>query len=263
MLYLSRISFTVYYMEHLFTLTSLISLVTLTILEIILGVDNIIFIAIIAGKLSNKKEQRRARTIGLSLALLCRVLMLSCISWLAGSTKPLMTFTFQHHEIAPSLRDLILLGGGLFLLYKTGIEIYEKIIGHEMNEQNMKALTVRSAIFQIVLIDIVFSFDSILTAVGLSRDLPIMIGAVILSMIIMLIFSEKVSDFINQHPTVKILALAFLILIGGLLVLESLHVEVPKGYIYFALAFSLVVEWLNIKRRSIAIKAGHSKKELP
>ena len=250
------------FMEHFLSLPALISLVTLTILEIILGVDNIIFIAIIAGKLPHKAEQRRARTIGLTLALIIRVMMLSGISWLAGSTQPLFSFNLGPYEMQPSVRDLILFVGGVFLLYKTGIEIYEKITGHEGEQKNLKALTVNAAILQIVLIDIVFSFDSILTAVGLSRDLPIMITAVIISMLIMLIFSEKVSDFINQHPTVKILALTFLILIGGLLVLESIHIEVNKGYVYFALAFSLVVEWLNIKRRSIAIKAGQSQKNI-
>ncbi|MBX7180717.1 MAG: TerC family protein [Bacteroidia bacterium] len=247
-------------MENLFSVPALISLITLTLLEIILGVDNIIFIAIIAGKLPHKKEQRRARTIGLTLALIIRVLMLSGISWLAGSTQPIFHFNLGPYELSPSVRDLILLVGGVFLLYKTGIEIYEKISGHEGDHKDLKALSVNAAILQIVLIDIVFSFDSILTAVGLSRDLPIMIAAVVISMIIMLVFSEKVSDFINQHPTVKILALAFLILIGGLLVLESIHIEVEKGYVYFALAFSLIVEYLNIKRRSIAAKAGHSHK---
>jgi len=245
-------------MDHLFSVPALVSLLTLTVLEIILGVDNIIFIAIIAGKLEHKKEQRKARTIGLALALIIRVIMLSGIAWLAGSTQPLFDFDLGSITLHPSLRDIILLSGGLFLLYKTSIEIYEKVVGQDSEGKSFTSLTVASAIVQIVLIDIVFSFDSILTAVGLSRDLPIMISAVVISMMIMLFFSEKVSDFINNHPTVKVLALTFLILIGGLLSLEAFHVEVPKGYVYFALAFSLVVEGLNIKRRSNGHKKGIS-----
>lgn len=244
-------------MEHLFSFSALVSLLSLTLLEIILGIDNIIFISIISGKLQHKKEQRNARNLGLSVALLVRVIMLSGIAWLAGSTKPLFEISLFRLSVHPSLRDIILMAGGLFLIYKTTVEIYEKVMGHEEGSADFKPLSVSKAIVQIVLIDIVFSFDSILTAIGLSRDLPIMITAVVISMIVMLLFSEYIADFINKHPTIKMLALSFLILIGGLLVLESVHFEIQKGYVYFALGFSLIVEWLNITKRSLAQKRGN------
>lgn len=225
----------------------LISLVTLVFLEIILGIDNIIFIAIICSYLP-KKDQQRSRTIGLMLALIFRVILLLGISWLVHLVNPL----FYIKDFGVSGRDLILFAGGVFLLYKTIVEIYEKLKGTEHTEKHVeKKMTPRQAIIQIAIIDIIFSFDSILTAVGLSRDLPIMITAVVISMFVMLLFAPYVSEFIARYPTLKMLALVFLVSIGALLVLESLHIHVEKNYIYFGMGFSLIVELLNIRLRKI------------
>ena len=222
-----------------------IAIVTLTFLEIVLGVDNIIFISIISNKLP-KENQQKARTIGLSLAIVIRVLMLLGISWLIHFTKPLFTI-FEHGF---SGRDIILFLGGLFLLAKSTSEIHHKVAHDEGTSKVVKAgLTMGSAIFQIVVLDMVFSFDSILTAVGLTEHVILMIIAVIISMIIMIIFAGKIADFIAKFPTLQMLALSFLILIGFMLVLEGFHIHVPKGYIYFAVFFSLMVEYLNIKIR--------------
>ena len=244
-------------MSYLFTTAALVSLLTLTFLEIVLGIDNIIFISIVAGKLP-KSDQKRARTIGLLLALIMRIGLLAGISWLASASEALFTLPFsflsqEANEI--SIRDLILFIGGLFLMSKSTTEIHGKIEGEkEKAAKNSKVLTINSAIMQIVLLDIVFSFDSILTAVGLTQHLEIMIAAVIIAMLIMLAFSEKVSNFVNNHPTVKMLALSFLLMIGMLLVLEAFQVEVPKGYVYFSITFSLFVEMLNLRMRKKATK---------
>lgn len=239
-------------MSDIFTTTALVSLLTLTFLEIVLGIDNIIFISIVAGKLP-KDQQKRARTIGLLLALIMRVGLLAGISWLASASSPLFTLplSFLPHEAAEiSIRDLILFVGGLFLMSKSTTEIHAKVSGEkEEVAKSVKVLTLNAAIAQIVMLDIVFSFDSILTAVGLTSHLEIMISAVIISMLIMLAFAEKVSNFVNNHPTVKMLALSFLLMIGMLLVLDAFAVEVPKGYIYFSIAFSLFVEMLNLRMR--------------
>lgn len=227
----------------LFSLASLISLLTLSVLEVVLGIDNIIFISIVAGQLPRNK-QRKARTIGLMLALIMRIALLFSITWVIGLKDPLFTIM----GFAAIGRDLILFSGGLFLLYKTTMEIHQKIEGSEEgNERNLKKATLNSAIIQIVIIDIVFSFDSILTAVGLVDNILIMISAVIVAMFIMLSFSEKVSDFINENPTIKMLALAFLLMIGMILIMDAFHIHVPKGYVYFSMAFSLLVESLNIR----------------
>lgn len=232
-------------LEALFTTAGFISLVTLIVMEIVLGIDNIIFISILTGKLP-KEEQPTARRIGLSLALLMRIALLFALTWIMGLVKPLVTVM----EFDLSGRDLILLFGGLFLMYKSTTEIHGKIEGEEeLENANVKRLKFSAAIFQIVLLDIVFSFDSILTAVGLVDNLLIMIIAVIVSLIIMLLFSGRVSDFVNKHPTVKMLALSFLLMIGVLLVAEAFHFHVPKGYVYFAMAFSFFVEMLNIRLR--------------
>ncbi len=239
-------------MSDIFTSAALISLLTLTFLEIVLGIDNIIFISIVAGKLP-KNQQKRARTIGLLLALIMRVGLLAGISWLASASEALFTLPFsflaqEANEV--SIRDLILFIGGLFLMSKSTTEIHSKIEGEkEKAIKNAKLLTINMAIAQIVMLDIVFSFDSILTAVGLTTHLEIMISAVIISMLIMLAFAEKVSNFVNNHPTVKMLALSFLLMIGMLLVLDAFGVHVPKGYIYFSIAFSLFVEMLNLRMR--------------
>lgn len=244
-------------MSDIFTTAALVSLLTLTFLEIVLGIDNIIFISIVAGKLP-KSEQKRARTIGLLLALIMRVGLLAAISWLASAESSLfeLPFSFLSEEARSiSIRDLILFIGGLFLMSKSTTEIHSKIEGEkEKAAKNAKVLTLNMAVAQIVMLDIVFSFDSILTAVGLTQHLEIMIAAVIIAMLIMLAFSEKVSNFVNDHPTVKMLALSFLLMIGMLLVLDAFAVEVPKGYVYFSIAFSLFVEMLNLRMRKKAAK---------
>ena len=233
-------------MELFLQLDTWIALLTLTFLEIVLGIDNIIFISIVAGKLP-EENQKKARLIGLSLALIVRVALLFGISWLIGLTEPIVTIS----EFALSWRDLILLAGGLFLIAKSTSEIHHKVEGvHEDSTNNNKKVTsFSSAITQIVLLDIIFSFDSILTAVGLTNHIILMVIAVIVSILVMMIFAGKISDFINNHPTLQILALSFLILIGFMLGIEAVHFHVPKGYIYFAVFFSLIVEVINIRMR--------------
>lgn len=220
-----------------------ISLLTLTLMEIVLGIDNIIFISIIAGRLP-KEEQKKARMLGLSLALVIRIILLIFISWLAGLTDPVITVLDQGF----SARDLIMMGGGLFLLGKSTLEIHHKLEGED-NEDGKKLIRASFAqiIFQILLLDIVFSLDSIITAIGLVKEVGIMITAVIISMIVMMIFAGKIGDFIEKHPTLKMLALSFLLMIGLVLFAEGFGVHVPKGYIYFAMAFSILVEMLNMR----------------
>jgi predicted tellurium resistance membrane protein TerC len=230
--------------NELFTVASLISLLTLSVLEIVLGIDNIIFISIIAGKLP-KAKQGKARAIGLMMALIMRVILLFSISWIVGLKEAL----FNIGDFAVTGRDLILFSGGVFLLYKTTIELHNKIQGYGEDAMNVKKVSFNAIVMQIVLIDIVFSFDSILTAVGLVSNLLIMILAVIIAMIIMIIFSGKVADFINENPTIKVLALCFLLMIGVILILESFHEHVDKKFIYISIAFSLFVEMLNIRMR--------------
>ncbi|WP_242922215.1 TerC family protein [Pontibacter liquoris] len=228
-----------------------ISLLTLTFMEVVLGIDNIVFISIVVGRLA-PEEQARGRRIGLALALVFRILLLLGISWIVSANTPLFTLDlpFTPEDFAVSWRDIILFAGGLFLLAKSTTEIHNKLEGEVEEHGGGKVHTTLSKILvQIVLIDIVFSFDSILTAVGLAQEVLVMIIAVILAMGIMLAFAKYVSDFVNKHPTVKMLALAFLILIGFMLTLEALHLHIPKGYIYFAMFFSLLVEMLNMKLR--------------
>lgn len=236
--------------NELFTVASLISLLTLSVLEVVLGIDNIIFISIIAGKLP-KMKQGRARAIGLMMALVMRVILLFSISWIVGLKEAL----FNIGDFAVTGRDLILFSGGVFLLYKTTIELHNKIQGYGEEAMSVKKVSFNAIVLQIVLIDIVFSFDSILTAVGLVSNLLIMILAVIIAMIIMIIFSGKVSDFINENPTIKVLALSFLLMIGVILILESFHEHVDKKFIYISIAFSLFVELLNIRMRKKETKA--------
>lgn len=237
----------------LFSVSGIVSLATLVFLEIILGIDNIIFIAIICSNLP-KNQQQKARTIGLFMALVFRIFLLLGISWLVHLVHPL----FYIGDFPASGRDLILFAGGVFLLYKTIMEIYHKLYKPEVDESGKKVryMKVQQAIIQIALIDIVFSFDSILTAVGLSNDLPVMISAVVLAMFVMLFFAPYVSDFISKYPTMKILALVFLVCIGALLVIESLHLHVERNYVYFGMAFSLVVELLNIRLRKVMHKSN-------
>jgi predicted tellurium resistance membrane protein TerC len=234
--------------DELFTLSGLISLITLSLMEIVLGIDNIIFIALVSSRLP-RKQQGQARAVGLSIALFFRVCLLFSISWIIGLKEAL----FYISDFGVTGRDLILFSGGLFLVVKTCMEIYQKIYHpHTPQGSSEGMISLRSAIFQIIFLDVIFSFDSILTAVGLIRNVLIMVLAVILSMFAMLAFSGSVSDFINRHPTVKMLALVFLVVIGGTLVAESLHLHVEKGYIYSALLFSVVVEMLNMAYRSQA-----------
>lgn len=237
-------------MEALMTSEGLISLVTLTFMEIILGIDNIVFISIIVGKLP-EDQQPRARNLGLLLALLFRVALLTGIKWLVGLTQPLFTITLwgMIEPFGVNFKDLVLFAGGLFLIAKSISEMHHKLEGVEDEDIKLKSKNFFNIILQIILIDIVFSFDSILTAVGLADQLIIMILAVVISMVIMIAFAGVISDFINKRPTMKMLALSFLILIGFMLVLEGFHQHINKGYIYFAMAFSLVVELLNTQLR--------------
>ncbi len=235
--------------DGIFTLEGMISLLTLSIMEIVLGIDNIIFISIVSTKLP-RNQQKKARTIGLSLALVFRVALLFSISWIISLKDPM----FHIVDFGVTGRDLILFAGGVFLLIKTTLEIVEKINHKTTEVKGKEGLTLKGAILQIIFLDIIFSFDSILTAVGLVSNVLLMVMAVIIAMIIMLIFSEVVSDFINKHPTVKMLALAFLMVIGIVLVAESLHLHIDKAFIYVSLAFSLAVELLNMAMRSKAHK---------
>lgn len=232
-------------MEAIFTTEGLIALATLTLLEIVLGVDNIIFISIITEKLPQEKRAL-ARNLGLAMALVFRVALLFFITHIIGMTATLFTLW----EFDFSGRDLILIGGGLFLLAKSTSEIHGKIEGEQHSTSKVKYVSMGKILLQIVLLDVVFSFDSILTAVGLSDQISIMITAVIISMVVMMVFAGRISSFINRHPTLQILALSFLILIGVMLILDGLGHHVPKGYIYFSVAFSLVVELINMKVRS-------------
>ena len=231
-------------MEVLLTSEGIIALLTLTFLEIVLGVDNIIFISIISNRLP-EHQQRKTRNLGLFLALVMRIGLLLGISWVIGFTEPL--FTVLEHDI--SIKDLILIIGGLFLIGKSTTEIHESLELDEHEEKKKVATSVSKVILQIVALDMVFSFDSILTAVGLTTEVMIMIVAVIIAMVVMMTFAGRISNFINKHPSLQMLAMSFLILIGFMLVLEGLGEHIPKGYIYFAVFFSLTVESLNMRRR--------------
>ena len=221
-----------------------LALVTLTVLEIVLGIDHVICIALLAGKLP-AEQQARARTIGLALAMLTRIALLFSLVWIMQLTKPL--FTVTRYEI--SGRDLILLLGGLFLLAKSTHEIHNKLEGEEGQATSRVGSTFASVLIQIILLDIVFSFDSVITAVGMANRLGIMVAAVVIAVLFMMFFAGFISDFVNRHPTVKMLALSFLLLIGVSLIAEGLDHHIPKGYIYFAMAFSVLVEMLNLRMR--------------
>ncbi len=224
---------------------SLIALLTLTVLEIVLGIDNIIFISILSGKLP-KHQQDKARLTGLALAMITRILLLFSIVWIMKLTLPL--FTVLSQEI--SGRDIILIVGGLFLLAKSTFEIHDKLEGEEGHRTAKAAKSFGSVIIQILLLDIVFSLDSVITAVGMANNIIIMIIAVVIAVGVMMVSSKSISNFVEKHPTVKMLALAFLILIGVSLIAEGLEQHIPKGYIYFAMAFSVFVEMLNLKMKS-------------
>jgi len=226
-----------------------ISLLTLTGLEIVLGIDNVIFISILAGKLP-VEQQPKARRMGLSLALITRIALLASIAWIAKLTNPLFTLPVVHQGI--SGRDLILIIGGLFLIFKSTHEIHEKLEGEEGQASTKVAASFAQVIIQIMLLDVVFSLDSVITAVGMAQHLAVMIAAVILAMGVMLLAAGSISDFVNKHPTLKILALSFLLLIGTTLIAEGMGFHIPKGYVYFAMAFSFAVEMLNLKLRKKA-----------
>ncbi|KAB2814204.1 TerC family protein [Phaeocystidibacter luteus] len=235
--------------EALFTLDALIAFLTLAFLEVVLGIDNIIFISILSNKLP--KEQRgRARTLGIILALVFRIAMLLGITWIVKLTDPLWEAGPMFiNEI--SGRDLVLIIGGLFLLAKSTREIHKKVRTEEQHEpgqvEKTEKLSLSSVIIQIAILDVVFSFDSILTAIGMTQQIAIMIAAIVVSLVIMLVFAKRIANFIEKHVSLQILALSFLILIGTLLVTEGFGMEVPKGYIYFAVAYSLGVELLNMR----------------
>jgi predicted tellurium resistance membrane protein TerC len=222
-----------------------ISLFTLTVLEIVLGIDNIIFISILAGKLPGA-QQKKARTLGLLLALVTRVLLLCSIFWLTRLTADL--FAVMGHGF--SGKDLVMISGGLFLLWKSVHEIHGNLEGEDHEEGARIGATMASVIAQIVVIDIVFSLDSVITAVGLAQHIGVMISAVVLAMVVMLMASGAISGFVNKHPTIKMLALSFLLLVGVVLVADGFGQHVEKGYIYFAMAFSFGVEMLNIQARA-------------
>jgi predicted tellurium resistance membrane protein TerC len=232
-----------------------ISLITLTILEIVLGIDNIIFISIMAGKLPANK-QKKARQTGLALAMITRVLLLLTLTWIMKLTTPLFNIanliginegSEWHEKLAISGRDLILITGGLFLIYKSTVEIHDKLEGEEHETNTKSVVTFSGVIVQILILDVVFSLDSVITAVGMADHIGVMIAAVILAVVVMMFSAGGISKFVNNHPTVKMLALSFLLLIGVSLLAEGFEQHIPKGYVYFAMAFSVLVEMLNLK----------------
>ena len=229
------------------TADGLIALLTLTLLEVVLGVDNVIFISILSGKLP-ESQQPKARQVGLLAAMGMRILLLFSIAWIIRLTEPLIT-VFNERI---SGRDLILMGGGLFLLAKATLEIHEKLEGEEGHGSARIPPSFGAVIFQIMLLDMVFSLDSVITAVGMADDLSIMVAAVVIAVAIMMISATPISTFVSRHPTVKILALSFLLLIGMSLVGEGLDLHIPKGYIYFAMGFSVFVEAINLRLRKPA-----------
>ncbi len=256
------------FLEVFISLKAWLALLTLAFLEIVLGIDNIVFLSIMSSKLP-LDQQAKARTTGLLLAMLFRIALLFCISWLMQLTKPIFGFESETLSFSVSGQSIIILLGGLFLLYKSVTEIHHKLEGvNESTEIKAKHANFWGIITQIVLLDVVFSFDSVLTAVGMVSfsefgymgAMTIMVCAVVIAVLVMMLFSNPVSKFVNQHPTIQMLALSFLILIGVMLLVESAHLshlrildsevgEIPKGYIYFAIAFSLLVETLNLKLR--------------
>jgi predicted tellurium resistance membrane protein TerC len=239
-------------MDALFTSDALIALVTLTAMEIVLGIDNVVFIAILTGRLP-AGQQAGARRLGLSLALLIRIGLLFTISWMMGLTRPILTVLGQGF----SGRDFILLGGGLFLIFKATWEIYDKLeADHPTHQSGGGRAGFAAVLIQILLLDIVFSLDSVITAVGMATQVPIMVMAMVIAMIVMLVSAGPIAGFVERHPSVKILALSFLLLIGVMLVAEGMGTHVQKGYIYFAMAFSLLVELLNMRYRKTRRPVG-------
>lgn len=235
-------------MDWIFNPEIWISLVTLTLLEIVLGIDNLVFISILTGKLP-AHQQSKARKTGLALALITRILLLLGLAWVVTLDKPFWEADVFSWHLAISGKDLILILGGLFLLAKSTYEIHEKLEGHDGGITERIAPTFRSVVIQVILLDIVFSLDSVITAVGMAKHVPVMVAAVVIAMVVMLVFVNRIADFVERHPTIKMLALAFLILIGTMLIAEGFHQHINKGYIYFAMAFALAVEGLNMRLR--------------
>src|ERR1043166_4099465 len=235
-----------------------IGLLTLTALEIVLGIDNIVFISILSGRLPSR-AQTKARLWGLALAMIMRVVLLLSLSWIIGLTKPI--FSIVNFDI--SGRAVILIGGGLFLLAKSTREIHHKLEGDDGAAQTARSLSFSAVLVQIVLLDIVFSLDTVITAVGMVDEIGVMIAAVIIAVIAMMVFAGSISRFISRHPTVKMLALSFLLLIGVNLIGDGLEFHIPKGYSYFAMGFSILVEVLNIKVRKRKALRSASAEEAP
>lgn len=231
--------------EWITSMESWAALGTLTLLEIVLGIDNIIFISIVVGRLPENR-QNFARNLGILVAMVSRIGLLFSIAWLIGLTAPF--FTILDRGI--SGRDIILMGGGLFLLAKATHEIHNSLEGPETEQRSAKGANLGSVLFQIVVFDLVFSFDSVITAVGLAKEVSVMAIAIILAVLVMLMAAKAIGIFVETHPTLKILALSFLLMIGATLIFEGCGVHVPKGYIYFAMAFSVMVEILNLKIRA-------------
>jgi len=238
-------------MEALMSPQIWIAFATLFALELVLGIDNIIFISILSGKLP-QEQQQKARVTGLGLAVGTRILLLLSLSWIIGLTAPI--FSVADHEI--SGRDLILIIGGLFLIVKSTMEIHHKLEGEEGSQSNAVAHSFKAVIFQILLLDIVFSLDSVITAVGMVNNIWVMIAAVLASTVVMIFSARPISEFVEAHPSLKILALSFLLMIGFTLIVEALEVHIPKGYVYFAMAFSVGVEMLNIRMRKVTGKGA-------
>ena len=250
-------------MDAFLTADGLVALVTLTLLEVVLGIDNVIFISILAGKLP-PAQQDRARRIGLMAAMGMRILLLLSITWIMQLTQPLFTVPIFNHEF--SGRDLILAGGGLFLLFKATREIHERLEGEDGHVSARVAPSLAAVIGQIMILDIVFSLDSVITAVGMADDVAVMIAAVVVAVAIMMFAAKSVSQFVDAHPTVKVLALSFLLLIGVSLIADGFGVHVPKGYIYFAMGFSIFVETINLraskKGKAVKLHDGYHAAEI-
>ena len=242
-----------------------IAVITLAALEIVLGIDNLVFIAIVTGRLPEER-QSSARKIGLTVALATRILLLLTLSWILGLTAPIAHFGVFGREVEITGQSLILLGGGLFLIWKSTTEIYDKT---ELKDDELHArrgtASFGAVIANIAVMDMIFSLDSVITAVGMVNEIALMIVAIVVAMMVMIAFADPVSEFVSAHPSVKILALAFLLMIGVLLTVQALHVEVPKGYVYFAMAFSLLVELIqmrytrNVQRRRAQVGSGEVK----
>jgi predicted tellurium resistance membrane protein TerC len=244
-------------MEWLLNPEIWVSLITLTVLEIVLGIDNIVFISIMAAKLP-QNQQRKARQLGLALAMITRVLLLLSLTWVMTLTAPIINLgsllNFSDPDWVEKLtlsgRDLILIIGGLFLIYKSTAEMHDKLEAEDHEKKSKKIISFSGVIVQILVLDIVFSLDSVITAVGMANHVGVMIAAVIIAVFVMMASAGSISNFVNKHPTVKMLALSFLLLIGLSLLMEGFEQHIPKGYIYFAMAFSVFVEFMNLRMKS-------------